>query len=139
MKILITCCALRSARRRGIQTLTRNACFASPPELFLIKRVTAPRLSLLRRVQRFVGLLQNVFMRIFVVITRKVPACFEREGVSPSTAAGRQRILDDIGFVCTDLSMLRGVDASTLGLEQAIADRYSKPRGLMSGRGSPAG
>lgn len=73
---------------------------------------------------------------MFTVITRKVPACFEREGVSPSTAAGRQRILDDIGFVCAALSTLRGVDASTLGLEQAIAERYGKPiGGDIGGRG----
>lgn len=63
---------------------------------------------------------------MYAVLTRKVPACFEREGVSPSTAAGRQRILDDIGFACAALSTLRGVDASSLGLEQAIADLYGK-------------
>lgn len=69
------------------------------------------------------------------MITRKVPACFEREGVSPATAAGRQRILDDIGFVCNALSTLRGVDATTLGLEQAITDRYDVPvGGMMGGR-----
>lgn len=72
---------------------------------------------------------------MFAVITRKVPACFEREGVSPSTAAGRQRILDDIGFACAALSTLRGVDASTLGLEQAIADLYGG-KGLDIGGGS---
>lgn len=71
---------------------------------------------------------------MFGVITRRVPACFEREGVSPSTAAGRQRILDDIGFACAALSTLRGVDASSLGLEQAIADIYGK--GLMDGSGA---
>lgn len=77
---------------------------------------------------------------MFAVITRKVPACFEREGVSPSTAAGRQRILDDIGFACAALSTLRGVDSSTLGLEQAIAEIYGKgiDGGSGGGRGSPA-
>lgn len=80
---------------------------------------------------------------MFTVITRKVPACFKREGVSPSTAAGRQRILDDIGFACAALSTLRGVDASSLGLEQAIADLYGKGgldgggSAVSGGRGSP--
>lgn len=73
---------------------------------------------------------------MFVVITRKVPACFEREGVSPSTEAGRQRILDDIGFVCVALSTLRGVDASSLRLEQAIAEMYGK---AMGGSGAMGG
>lgn len=73
---------------------------------------------------------------MFAVITRKVPACFEREGVSPSTAAGRQRILDDIGFACAALSTLRGVDSSTLGLEQAIAEIYGKG---IDGSGSSGG
>ncbi|CBJ32982.1 conserved unknown protein [Ectocarpus siliculosus] len=81
--------------------------------------------------------LQAVFRRMFAVITRKVPACFQREGVSPSTAAGRQRILDDVGFACAALSTLRGVDSSTLGLEQAIAEIYGK--GIDgTGGGSPA-
>lgn len=74
---------------------------------------------------------------MFAVITRKVPSCFQREGVSPSTAAGRQRILDDVGFACAALSTLRGVDSSTLGLEQAIAEIYGK--GIDgTGGGSPA-
>eukprot|EP00752_Nemacystus_decipiens_P001861 g1793.t1 len=81
--------------------------------------------------------LQAVFRRMFAVITRKVPACFEREGVSPSTAAGRQRILDDIGFACAALSTLRGVDSSTLGLEQAIAEIYGK--GIDGGGGGSGG
>lgn len=75
---------------------------------------------------------------MFAVITRKVPACFEREGVSPSTEAGRQRILDDVGFACAALSTLRGVDSSTLGLEQAIADMYGKGIDGGTSRGSPA-
>ena len=66
---------------------------------------------------------------MFAAITRKVPACFQREGVSPSTEAGRQRILDDIGFACAALSTLRGIDSSTLRLEQAIGDLYGKGLG----------
>lgn len=79
---------------------------------------------------------QAVFRRMFSVITRKVPACFQREGVSPATETGRQRILDDIGFACAALSTLRGVDSSTLGLEQAIADVYGKGLGGSNNGGS---
>ncbi|CAM9617148.1 unnamed protein product [Discosporangium mesarthrocarpum] len=72
--------------------------------------------------------LQDVFHRIFTLLNRKVPECFERDGMPPSTAAGRQRILDDVGFMANALRTLRGVDATALHLEQAFEARYgSKP------------
>lgn len=67
---------------------------------------------------------QDVFSRIFSLLSRKIPSHFEE--IMPSTQTGRQRILDEISHLVTSFSQLRQVDSKVANntLEEAFRKRY---------------
>lgn len=69
--------------------------------------------------------MQDIFLRIFHLINRKVPAHFEE--VMPSSVAGKQRILDDITHLVFSLSKLKHVDTSVLTAQ--LEDHFRKKFG----------
>eukprot|EP01039_Chlorochromonas_danica_P009435 gene9435-10424_t len=69
--------------------------------------------------------MQDIFLRIFHLINRKVPVHFEE--VMPSSVAGKQRILDDITHLVFSLSKLKHVDTSVLTAQ--LEDHFRKKFG----------
>lgn len=67
---------------------------------------------------------QDIFSRVFALLQRKLPKHFET--IKPSTRAGRQRILDEVGHLGNALALLRQLDSSSLvrSLESNFTERY---------------
>lgn len=68
---------------------------------------------------------QDVFSRIFSLLSRKIPSHFEE--IMPSTQTGRQRILDEVSHLVMSFSRLKQVDCKTANatLEEAFRKRFA--------------
>lgn len=67
---------------------------------------------------------QDIFSRIFSLLSRKMPTHFEE--IMPATQTGRQRILDEVAHLVTSFSRLKQIDCktATFALEEAFRKRY---------------
>ena len=69
---------------------------------------------------------QDVFSRIFALLNRRIPMHFEE--TMPSTAAGKQRILDEVAHLVIAFSRLKQIDQvallATATLEESFRRRY---------------
>lgn len=68
---------------------------------------------------------QDIFSRVFASLQRKLPKHFET--IQPSTRAGRQRILDEVGHLGNALALLRQLDSTALvrSLESQFNERFA--------------
>ncbi len=69
--------------------------------------------------------MQEIFSRVLALLNRKIPLHFE--DVTPTTNAGRQRILDEVSHLVTSFSRFKYVDATTttITLEETFRRRYA--------------
>ena len=65
---------------------------------------------------------QDVYSRIFSALQRKMLLHFEN--IKPSSLAGKQRIVDEVGHLVTTLSRLRKIDISGFSVEEAFQKKY---------------
>lgn len=70
--------------------------------------------------------IQDVFFRIFGLINRRILVHFEE--IMPSSAGGRQRILDELTHLVSTLARLKHVDATVLTsqLEESMRKKYTR-------------
>jgi vacuolar protein sorting-associated protein 54 len=68
--------------------------------------------------------ISDIFTRIFSLLNRKLLSHFE--DIFPSTTTGKQRILDEITYLVTNLSRLKAIDSTilTTQLEESFRRKY---------------
>jgi vacuolar protein sorting-associated protein 54 len=68
--------------------------------------------------------IQDVFFRIFTLLSRKIPQHFE--SIMPTTATGKQRIVDEIVFLINVLNRLKIIDSNVVfsNLEKNFVFKY---------------
>ena len=68
--------------------------------------------------------LQDIFSRIFASLCRRLPSHFE--DIMPLTQTGKQRILDEVTHLISELYRLKQVETSSIGnLEDTFRKKYS--------------
>ena len=68
--------------------------------------------------------LQDIFSRIFASLSRRLPSHFE--DIMPLTQTGKQRILDEVTHLISELYRLKQVETSGIGnLEEIFRKKYS--------------
>ena len=75
-------------------------------------------------------LLQDIFSRIFALISRKLPTHFTDEcHIDPTNPTSRQRIVEAVVLLTTALGRLKGLDpgANLVNLEATFRKKYSVP------------
>ena len=81
---------------------------------------------------------QDVFSRIFALLNRRIPMHFEE--TMPTTATGKQRILDEVAHLVIAFSRLKQIDqvaaAATATLEESFRRRYGANSPVTNGAAS---
>lgn len=68
--------------------------------------------------------MKDVFTRIFILLNTKIPSHFDE--ILPSTQTGKQRIVDEIGHLCSNLARLKFTDSSTLTIEDTFRRKFER-------------
>ena len=71
-------------------------------------------------------LLQDIFNRIFALLSRRIPSHLDEYNVKPSTQSAKQRVTDEIIKMTSTLGKLKGVDSSPLNtIVDAVIKKYT--------------
>jgi vacuolar protein sorting-associated protein 54 len=68
--------------------------------------------------------MKDVFTRIFILLNSKIPSHFDE--TLPSTQTGRQRIVDEISHLASNLSRLKFTDSSSLTIEETFRKKFER-------------
>lgn len=66
--------------------------------------------------------MQDVFDRIFSLLSRRIPSHFNE--VMPSTQTGKQRIMDETVHLVHNFSSLKHISTDNLTIEDSLRKKY---------------
>ena len=66
--------------------------------------------------------MQDVFDRIFSLLSRRIPSHFSE--VMPSTQTGKQRIIDEVTHLVHNFSNLKYINLENLTIEDTLRKKY---------------